>query len=204
LRDKENIGLDVDTLAELDGKNAPEKIAGLPGSTGPREIISAGEQRERRATLKNMLITGADTEEIHERMAEEYNMHPAQVDALKQKMWAQMACNDSERMPFLKGLARRRIYEEIDSAKLANQFNAVASLEKTLAAIEGTLETEKTAQPSEDRMLQAVLSVIGDMKQEDITRIVMVEMKRSGAKMDSEPRILPAIDIEVTEDDDDE
>lgn len=153
--------------------NAPERLEGT--MKGPGVVIDAREQRMRRTSLSRLMAAGKSDDRIFDLMDEEFGMSEDQVRKLMKKIFKSWETEDKERQPHVKAAARRRIYDEIDKAAELAQYNAVASLEKTLSSVEGTSEPENTKTPADARQINALIFVLGDMPQERLLGLVQEE-----------------------------
>lgn len=181
---------------DLDGPNKLETVPGAK-SMEPVEHMTPEEIRKRRKTLSRLMHTGLSDDEIIEAMtAEGYQLDRRSYKKTKDDLFAKWASEDGERAPHLKGAARRRIYRHIQDAALLAQYNAVASLEKTLAAVEGTSLEENKSEPASARQINAVIMILGDMKPEQALELMQAEIERTAGALPSPEGSPLVIDVE--------
>jgi hypothetical protein len=195
-----------ENLGAIEGPNVPCDIEGYK-SGGPHQIVSAEERRARRTSILNLMAIGKSDDFIFESLEREYGISKTEFYRLKKEAFARLAKEGNERRPHLRDLARSRIYKHIEEASSVAQFQAVASLEKTLSAIEGTEDKEEAIGPADERQLAALMRVIGQMSPDEIT--VRIELTRK-KMMDERLEELPEadahliIEAEKVEDEDDD
>jgi hypothetical protein len=185
---------EAERLANIDGPNVPEAIEGTK-FTGPRPVLTSAERRARRESVSNMLAAGKSDDEIVSGMEEKYGMSREQTLRLRDLIFDQWAKEDLTRTPHLKAAAKRRIYQHIEEAKAANQFTAVASLERTLAGIEGTEEVNRSSHDSTNIIIgNAIVAVLGEMSPERLKEYVDAGMQlfleRQRAELPSGEKIM--------------
>ena len=112
MRDRETEGLkheaEIDRLASLEGPNVPEAIAGTK-TPGPMAKTTSAERRKMREKLSPMLASGDSDDRIYEAMKEAFGLSRNQYKTLKEMVFKRWASEDTERNPYLKAAARRRI-----------------------------------------------------------------------------------------------
>ena len=191
-QEKSRIAQKADELVEADGPNELVRVPGVK-STGAIEKLDKEQVRARRDTLSRLMHTGLSDDKIREQMVMDgWKMDKATFSRLKEELFARWNTEDAERAPYLKGAARRRIYEHLEAAAGCNQYNAVASLEKTLATIEGTSLDEGKSEPADARQINAIIMIIGDMDPDKAMELVQGEIERSGKML---PAPSKAVDV---------
>ena len=149
----------------------------------PGRGITIQEKQKRKITLSRLLQAGMPDDEIAVIMGRETNpdgspgfaMSYKEVQKAITSVFASWAEEDSIRNPHLKSAARRRIYDEITNARKSGAWTAVASFEKVLAQIEGTIEDGQSRAPAEIRIDNAVLYTIGEMDTGALREIIEQE-----------------------------
>lgn len=181
---------EVNELLAIDGENKPD-LAKKPGRG-----ISAAEKRKRKIVLSRLLASGIPDEEIFEIMGADVNndgspgfkMSPHETSKAIDAVFASWGEEDATRNPHLKAAARRRIYRQIENAQASDSWTAVASLEKVLAQIEGTIEEGQSRAPAEIRIDNAVLFTLGEMEPAALREIIAEERLMA----EKEPHALPS------------
>jgi hypothetical protein len=167
----------VEKLDEPDGSNVPERVAGIE-APGPRAILSASERRKRRQSMSNLLAAGRSDDDIADEMEALYGMSAEETARLRDAVLDKWAQEDFSRGKHLKAAARRRIYDHIQKAALVNQFQAVAGLERTLAAIEGTEEPRGGRDSGGGiNVSQTIIAILGDMTPEALQEYISAGAK---------------------------
>jgi hypothetical protein len=175
----------LDELLNSDAPNKPEKIPGGKSIPLTRTRISTQEQRKRREVLSRLLIQGTSNDMIFEIMGKTKNedgtngfgMSEAAVRGLIKEVYADWSDQDSERKPYNKTMAVRRIQWEMREAIKDNSWTSVAMLEKTLMSIQGTAEPLEIHATQEMRISNAVLNVLGEKDTKGLKALVESERK---------------------------
>lgn len=176
------------TVEEIDdpgGTNVPERVASTE-APGPRTTLTATERRERRQSMSNFLASGRSDDDIAGEMETKYGMSAEETARLRDSVLDKWAQEDASRGKHLKAAARRRIYEHIQQASAANQFQAVAGLERTLAAIEGTEEPRGGRDSGGINVSQTIIAVLGDMTPEALQEYIATGAKLFREKQQAE------------------
>ena len=167
----------VEKLDEPGGSNVPERVAGTE-APGPRTVLPAAERRKRRQSISNLLAAGRSDDDIADEMESLYGMSAEDTARLRDAVLDKWAQEDFSRGKHLKAAARRRIYDHIQKAALVNQFQAVAGLERTLAAIEGTEEPRGGRDSGGGiNITQTIVAVLGDMTPERLQEYIAAGAK---------------------------
>ena len=191
----------VDELVNLDGHNVPAPLA-MTGTTGPQQIVTRQESRQRRTSLRNMLMFGKSDDFIYEQMETEYGMSKPDVNRLKKELYAKLSKEEAERAPHIKTLAKNRMYDEIERAAADKQWTAVSGLEKTLAQVEGTIEEDGTLEHADARQLKALVMVLGELRHEEALKIL--EREREAFNLLPEKEVIDGEYEEYEDKDDDD
>ena len=96
-------------------------------------------------------------------MEEKYGMDKASVIRLQKEVFKRWTEEDSVRGKYKKLASAHRILEHIRQAAKAGQFTAVASLERTLAPIEGTDSKDRGGDGRTVNVTNNLIAVLGDM-----------------------------------------
>lgn len=139
-----------------------------------------------------MLADGHDDLRIREEMTTRFRMTPTAVKSLQKRVLDEWSSSDVERRPHEKRLQVRRILRHIASAREANQHSAVASFEKLLAQINGTLEPVEVHVQAEATVRESVMVVLAQMKPDRVRRLAD-EHRRLKAIVDKKAR--PVLDV---------
>jgi len=193
-------------LSEESSPNEPEAI-GLPGGTnGPRSIrvVSEGERRRRKEAIASLLISGQNRDRIVELMGREtvsdgkggtrqgYGMTEAEVDRMIRIVQAEWDEEENERKRYAKATSLRRILREIEEARAAKNYSAIANLEKVLMMIQGTAEPVEVAQPGDNRLTDAVLRLLGESDPVSVRLLIERERRKEFEVPGSRPALPPA------------
>lgn len=162
------------------------------------------EARRRRSAVSAMLRSGYTDDEIFEIVSSRATMKNGQLGlgltraemrGEMHKVYAQWASEDSERNPYDKSAAIRRLAKHIREASAAGKWTAVANMEKVLGMIQGTIEpaggpTVNVITPS--RWTDAVMVKVTTLQPDEFREIVE-EQRRLNAGQPAQP-------VNVTED----
>jgi len=149
--------------AALNDASAPNTPLPIPGTsfTGTRPLVNSQQARERRASMSAAMMQGASRDAIMATFTVKFNMSEDAVAGLMREVAQVWAEEDADAVRTSRGAARRRIMGHIHSASKAGRWTAVASLEKVLSEVEGTVAPEHADQGGDDqhiRMLEAVMA----------------------------------------------
>lgn len=140
--------------------NVPLAIPGT-GISGTRPLVNPQQARERRAAMSAAMMQGASRDAIMATFTTKFNMSEDAVSALMREVSQVWAEEDADAVRTSRGAARRRIMGHIHSASKAGKWTAVASLEKVLSEVEGTVAPDAAAHGGDDahiRMMEAVMT----------------------------------------------
>lgn len=157
------------------------------------------EARRKSKVIAQLLKTGYSDDEIFDFVSSKTMPNGQRGLALTRaemreevyKVYAQWAQEDSERAPYHKSMATRRILEHIRKASRDEKWTAVANMEKVLGMIQGTLEDP--SKPSHtvvigDAWTEAVMNKALSSEPEEFRRIVEEQRRFLLAeKTESEP-----------------
>ena len=166
-----------DELTKIDTeKNLPEKLPGK-GMCGPVEHhVTAPEARRRRMIMDKLITTGKSNLEIEIAMEKSYDMPPHKSRKLMVECMKRLVSEGKERKPYLRDMARRRIYSYLPGAKEDHRWGDLANLEKILAEIEGTkVEEDEKASPAEQRVKDCILQVLNESDPAEVMAIIEKE-----------------------------
>lgn len=161
------------------------------------ESTKAQEARRRRTVVSAMLRSGYTDDEIFEIVSQKtlksgatgLGLSRSEMRAEMHKAYAQWATEDSERAPYDKSAAVRRLHRHIRDASASGKFTAVANMEKVLGMIQGTVEApgggvQVVQTPS--RWAEAVMQKITKL-QPDEFRALVEEQRRLNEHLPAEP-----------------
>jgi len=165
-------------LSDADAPNVPAAIpAGGDGAGGQRiEPFAVGrELRLRRRVMADLLARGRSRDEIMEQMTRTeivdekgktrpgFGMTEREVDRLIVSVRAEWDEEETEQKRYARAAAVRRLLSEINQARSERSYNAVANLEKVLMMVQGTAEPIEVATPTDGRITDALLRVLGEL-----------------------------------------
>lgn len=113
-------------------------MRGLRGTGGRRPKVTRAEALERRHFVLQLMCNHVPDERIVAECAKKYQMTTSASRALIRKCEAQLVDESKEHLPVLKSKAVNRLHRWLASAAKDKSWNAVSSLERTLAKIQGT------------------------------------------------------------------
>lgn len=87
----------------------------------------------------------------------------AQVESVRAEVLDELLALDREALPLLKQKQVQRLHGHISKAEKAQSWNAVASLERLLAQVQGTLEPLQVNVHVDAQVRDAVAGVLGSM-----------------------------------------
>ena len=186
-------------------KRPRPKTAFAPGHAyHPRRPMPSIEVRtKRRAVISQLLAQGlADRDIVTACLDEKHGLgYPSRlaVEKTLAEVKDEWVAIDAEQAPRLKSMAVRRILDHIAKAKAQKAWTAVATLERTLADIQGTREPIRIEVDVTAEQRSALAGAIASMAP-DLELAMADEQRRLRAAM--EGRLLPApgqvvIDAEV-------
>lgn len=162
-------------LSDPTAPNKPEKLAGAMGSSGSTgKIRRDGEFRRMREALANLMMSGYSQDRIVELMGKTgvkddkgnilpgYGLTEANTLKLMAQIRAEWDEEDAERRRYAKAMAERRILRAISEARSDKKHTAVANLEKVLMMIQGTAEPLEVNVPTDGRITEALLALMGE------------------------------------------
>jgi len=161
----------------IDDDNKPMAIKGTKALGPVKEQVTPEIARRRRIRMSRLLASGLTDDEIYEVMERTEGMKPLGSRRLIQEIYARWAEEDKTSDKFKKHAAKRRLKVHIRKAIAVKQWSAVANLEKTLMAIEGTAEDTENYAPAAVRLTEAVLQVLGNLDAKRVREIIEQERK---------------------------
>lgn len=167
---------ELDALLSDDSlPNRPEKLPGTAGGSGSTQKIKRdGEFRRMREALASLMVSGYSRDRIVELMGKKeiadgkggvhpgYGLTEANVDRLIRQVQSEWDEEDAERKRYAKAMAERRILREISEARTDKSHTALANLEKVLMMIQGTAEPLEVSVPTDGRISEALLRLLGE------------------------------------------
>lgn len=183
---------DIERLLEFDvGPNEPKPIVGGGGTGGTQSVTRLDEvaTRRRRKFIADLLINGADRHRIIEvatieqhdknnRPIPGFPMTEREVDSAIRQIQIEWEEEEADDKRFAKPKAIRRILLEIDEARKDGSFSAVAQLEKVLMSMQGTAEPLEINQQVDNRVTDALLTIMGEMDKARLRLLVDQERAR--------------------------
>lgn len=203
---------EIDALLNTtDQPNEPLSLKGKGGMSGKREIIKLDEfvVRRRKKMIGTMLVNGATRDHIVDTMSIEKDkkgnpipglpMSAREVDIAIRTIKAEWEEEESDEKRYAKIKARKRILSEIDDARQAGAYNALGNLEKVLMQIEGTAEPLEIQQPTDNRVTDAVLALLGEMDKVEVRMLVDQERERFALGDSTEKKLLPPATVSTAQ-----
>lgn len=160
-------------------ENQPAALNG-GGLSGPRPSIAPAVVIERRNTMKNLIASGLDDDEIELVMNSQFGMLAEDIRTLRERMIVEIQKDSERRKPYNKALAETRIHRHIRAAAKRQAWGAVAQLENQLSRIQGTEEPTQHTVSIHGRLSQATIDTLGGLPPEMIQEMVEEESRRLG------------------------
>lgn len=117
-----------------------ERRMGAGRARNPKRHVPKSQRIKRRQLLSAMIANGATGEEIVHQMQIEFGMTQRAIQKLMNEVVQSWADEEVERRPHWKRAAIKRMHGHIAAARAEKQWTAVASLERLLAQMQGTME----------------------------------------------------------------
>lgn len=186
---------EIANASASDAPNTPLAIPGERGVCGTQIKISSEEATVRRRAMADMMEAGDGFDAIAAGFERTMGLTRSQVRHIQNEVRSMWNAEDADEKSYRKSTSIRRHRKHIKAAAKDRQWNAVAGLEKNLAAIEGTNEPIEVAViATSDRVSDAMVRVLGTLSESDLLAVVKGEQDRrlrSGAidapVLDAEP-----------------
>ena len=133
-----------------------------------RSRISKVEQLERRKVLIGLMVNRIDPLEVERQMHDRFGMKPRQVKRLQRELERDLQEEGKELLPLLKAKAVNRLHAHIIKASRDASWNAVSSLERVLADIQGTREPVQVNVRVDARVQEAVVHLLSSVPPEQL------------------------------------
>jgi hypothetical protein len=130
------------------------------------------EKHERRKMLLQLLASGVDRREIVEVMRQKRGMTKGAVLALLGRVEDELREEDREVTPLIRAKQVRRLHTHIARAVSDKSWNAVASLERLLAQVRGTMEPVQVNVNIDATVREAVVHVLGAMPPDALSALI--------------------------------
>lgn len=141
-----------------------------PGTRRP--AASPQELHDRRKVMLQLLASGIDGREIVHVMTRKHGMTATAVKQLRVRMERELCEEDREMVPLVRAKQVRRLHAHIARAVGDKSWNAVASLERLLAGVRGTLEPVLISVNVDATVREAVTLVLGSLDQTSMRALI--------------------------------
>lgn len=158
-----------------------------------RRWVDKAERIERRQAMHQLIAHAIPRREVVDAMRAKFSMTQAATLRLHSMCITQMAEDEAERRPHYKAQAIRRLHAHVRDAKKRGNFTAIASLERLLAQIEGTLEPVEINVTLDATVRESIAVVLAHTTPERLTQLADV------ARALREAGQLPALAAPVVE-----
>jgi len=126
---------------------------------------------QRKAVASALLANGAAHSSIRLELAKRFGMTNKATDRLVQTIFDEWRETDAARAEHQRSAQIRRLQSHIVAAREAGKYAAVATLERLLADILGTLEPIRVEVSASVQVQQSVLHVLSSMNAEQIRQL---------------------------------
>lgn len=134
--------------------------------------VSREQKRERLEAIEQLMIRGIGMTSIEKTCRTQFGMSKALVTKYAAEIRDRWADEERASRPSNKATAQRRIYRHIEKARSAENWAAVAALERLLSDIQGTKEATEVHVNVDARVTEATLNVVANLTPEERARIV--------------------------------
>ncbi len=189
--------------------SGPHNGGGEPNKRVAIAHVTVEQRRERMDLIEQLMVRGVGVSKIEKACAERFGMKRGVVMKYMERLREQWAEEERVSRPTNKATAQRRLYQHIQKARDADNWAAVASLERLLSDIQGTKEAVEVNVNLEAMTREATLHVIANITPEMRERILSEQRKlrELAAKVDASaaiPSVTPDIVLEPRESADEE
>lgn len=153
----------------------------------PGEVSALDTLRERRQYVVTMLLDGVEEETMRRTLRKRFGCERNEARGLVKKVLNEWAAADADRRPHEKRLQVRRLVQHIRDAKRDKSHSAVASFERLLAQILGTLEPTEVHVNVDARVRESVHVVLSQLSPE---RVVALADRAREMRADRPPPVL--------------
>jgi hypothetical protein len=122
--------------------------------------------------LMQLLASGVDTREIHHVMQAKRGMTKQAITKLMRNVEEELREEDREMTPLVRAKQVRRLHTHIARAVGDKSWNAVASLERLLAQVRGTMEPTTINVNVDATVREAVVHVLAGMPPEGLNALL--------------------------------
>lgn len=150
---------------------------GEPNKRIVRASVTLEQKRERLDVIEQLMIRGVGTNKIEKACAERFGMTKGAVARYVAHLREQWAEEERQARPTNKATAQRRIYQHIQKARDADNWAAVASLERLLSDIQGTKEAIDINLSIDADVREAAIHVITSLTPEQRAEILEEQRK---------------------------
>jgi hypothetical protein len=150
---------------------------GEPNKRMERVVVTVEQRRERLEVIEQLMIRGIGTSKIEKACADRFGMNKGAVARYMSHLREQWADEERQSRPTNKATAQRRIYQHIQKAREADNWAAVASLERLLSDIQGTKEALEVNLNVDANVREATLHVIANLTPEKRAEILAEQRK---------------------------
>jgi DNA polymerase/3'-5' exonuclease PolX len=164
---------------------------GEPNKRGESRIVTMEQRRERLDLIEQLMVRGVGATKIEKACAEKFGMPRSTVLKYMERLREQWAEEERVTRPTNKATAQRRLYQHIQKAREADNWAAVASLERLLSDIQGTKEATEVNVNLEAMSREATLHVIANITPEMREKILGEQrrLRELAAKIDTSAMI---------------
>lgn len=158
-------------LMRADEVHKQREVQSLDQRTGEMRTVTPAEQLERR-TLAFMMVADFRTHpEIHHELYNRFGMADAARRNLISRAHQELCKTDTGEKQFAKSSAVHRHLRWVRLAAGAKQFSAVASLERNLARIQGTLEPLEVNLTLDANVKMSVTNVVASLDADTLRKL---------------------------------